>query len=454
MTNGSRQCDSLEDDVLLDLDVTAKELQKVKFRYTRSGEYERVLLSLYPDLKERLIQERRSKIDSIVLLNKYSESLPKGVSSFRAGSFNQYSDQIALYPKRRQSHGGMSNPSSTPTLPGRALPSSDMIFEMEDDEASEVSTPSKTPLDIFSPPPPVSPTVWPVSTARGKQRAVSDGNLSKSSLDPTSTSESSPNALVWEADRPFANDKLTLRDIMEQASASRLSNLTSGLNARSVSGSVAHTKLSQKERKKLQQEASLKQTSAASIIQSTTSRGSPWKIISKAKVRTPDLALSPSSPSTPQLTMRQTIANPGSKTSQPKSTIKQTPPSRPQKQTTPSSTPIVEIKSVRHTPMPIRSVNPTEFASLTDILLQQQADKLKAQGGGEKHYLADIQTEQQFQQWWELESARVQEEEKAQVQRDQKAKSRKKSNRYRGKSHANKSKERGTSTSSHSAPKP
>jgi hypothetical protein len=47
----------------------------------------------------------------------------------------------------------------------------------------------------------------------------------------------------------------------------------------------------------------------------------------------------------------------------------------------------------------------------------QQAEKIIAQGGGEKRSLADIQAEQAFQEWWDKESARVQSEESAPLRR-------------------------------------
>jgi hypothetical protein len=431
--------------------LTAKQLQKSKFHYTRSGEYEKVLLSLYPDLNDRIAQEKQAKIDSIVLLNKYSESLPKGASSFRAGSFNQYSYQTPSKPKRRRSSGGFPSPSSTPALEGNEIQPSEMIFDMEDDDTNEVAIDSKNPMNQSPLPQLTSSAKRQVAPAKGKQRAFSDSNLSEVSFESNTMDDSSFKLQVWDSDKPFENDKLTLKDIMEQASSNRSSNLTSGLTSRSVSGPATHAKVSQKERKKLQHEASINPTRVASFTAPTTSKGSPWKTISKSKPRSVDETSPAPSPSAPQLTMRQTIANPSSKTSQQKKPIKHTPPAKPEAPLTPSSTPIVEIKSVRHTPMPMRSINPTEFASLTDILSQQQADKSRARGGGEKHNLADIQTEQEFQQWWDQESARIQEEEKAQSQKDERVKSRKKPNRYRGKSHGGKPKDKVKSASNSSA---
>ena len=60
----------------------------------------------------------------------------------------------------------------------------------------------------------------------------------------------------------------------------------------------------------------------------------------------------------------------------------------------------------------------TQHVSMTDILSQQQAEKAFQQGGGEKRSLADIQAEQEFQEWWEKESARVQNEEKVKETRE------------------------------------
>lgn len=59
------------------------------------------------------------------------------------------------------------------------------------------------------------------------------------------------------------------------------------------------------------------------------------------------------------------------------------------------------------------------------------------QGGGEKRSLADIQAEQEFQEWWDAESARIQgEETKTPEKRDDKGKG------YRGRRRGGEAKRR------------
>jgi hypothetical protein len=56
--------------------------------------------------------------------------------------------------------------------------------------------------------------------------------------------------------------------------------------------------------------------------------------------------------------------------------------------------------------------------SMSDIQSQQAAEKIRIMGGGEKRSLAEIQKEQEFQEWWDKESARVQGEEKEKERKD------------------------------------
>jgi inhibitor of Bruton tyrosine kinase len=400
----------------------------------------------YPDLKERILQERQSKIDSIILLNKYAESLPKGASSFRVGSFKQHSTELLPKPKRRLSNHGSPSPSSTPILKGRSQPS-DLIFDMDDEkELSLLQNLEKTPELPVIPTLETESSFTPSKKKLGKQRASIPVETSAPEDVENSSQEISESKLPgpW-LSTTLSRPRLSMKDIMDQTSSSRSSNLTSGLTeqsnaARRSSGSNTSTKLSQKERKRLQQQAS--QNTLASPVSSPllASKASPWKIIPQPKSK----AVERSSPihatgrTTPQLTMRQTIANPGpskeTRSVETSSIPIETPgsdtPSKPAASSASAVASPVQIKSIRHVPMPARPSPSTQHLSMTDILSQQQAEKVLLQGGGEKRSLADIQAEQEFQQWWDQESARVQNEERARQSREQNRQNR--PNRRRG----------------------
>lgn len=390
------------------------------------------LFERHPELKERIALALQSKIDSIVLLNKYSVSQSNGASSFRAGSFNRYSNEpLPKPPRRRSSNHGSLSPSSTPIMKGGQHP--ELIFDMdEEEELSPLSTPSKlgglpAALARISLPSPE------MSVNRvGKQRAASEAKSELFDHDTPLTSfeaskiETSP--MTWPSPSTLSAPKLSMKDIMNQASTARPSNLSLGLSEKRLSSagnsttSIAHAKLSQKERKKQQQQAALNVLEPPPSPQALRSPSgmavSPWKNIPKPKAK----AIEQVSPiqsvgkSTPQLTMRQTISNPSASTpvkQPPSRSVTDSPQARPAppSSATPSSIPI--IKSIRHIPMePKRSLS-NQHTPLNEILSQQAAEKMIAQGGGPKRSIADIQAEQEFQEWWDKESERAQAEEKA-----------------------------------------
>jgi inhibitor of Bruton tyrosine kinase len=441
LINEIRQCDDLDDDLLEDLDHVVRRIQAERSAFTRcwSRSFEEDLFLRHPDLKSRIEKERQIKIDSIILLNKHSDSMPKGGSSFRAGSFNQFVDDQLLKFRRRLSSHGSQSPASTPLLKGQSQ-TSDFIFDMDEEhEFTPLSTPSKVLPEeaLLSPMTPLSNAQ---SKRTGKQRAVSTVDTSQTeSLVHESNLQGTPIAKSegpWHTASPLATPKLSMKDIMDQASSSRTSNLSAGLSDKSSSnrrpsGSIAYSKLSQKERKKLQQQALQNTAPPIELPPSPVVKASPWKPIpnSKAKAIDQSSPIQASGKSTPHLTMRQTIANPGpaKDVNPPKTPTKATPAlsteSQPNRSVNSTGTAMsnpspIQIKSIRHTPMPARQSLSTQHVSMMDILSQQQAEKTYIQGGGEKRSLADIQAEQEFQEWWEKESARVQDEEKAKEKRE------------------------------------
>lgn len=238
--------------------------------------------------------------------------------------------------------------------------------------------------------------------------------------------------------------KRDLKEIMAEALQSRVSNLTLGMSGRqnATTGGSFTPKLSQRERKKLQQQQL--QESLAAEQKAKEARKSPWQtpakqILSAEPPTEPGWGKVASdqvkTPPKPALTLRQTVAGvpPGSSPSQIQvrnvSSPLPTPP-RPAKpaQTIPGpqqsphlSTPTqpVVIQSIRHTPLPERSRpsytgSSSGQLSLASILLQQQAEKDEIrEAATAKHSLQEIQLEQEFQEWWDKESKRVMEAEAA-----------------------------------------
>jgi inhibitor of Bruton tyrosine kinase len=252
----------------------------------------------------------------------------------------------------------------------------------------------------------------------------------------------------------------SLRDIMAQDASlgprlDPLAKSPSNLDRRPLA-SFATTKLSQKERKK-QQQMHLQSAPEPLVAASLTpplpgTRSSPWKTVPKPKSRLNDpvdpqaQSPSPLARSPAPLTMRQTIANPASyskdssrSVSSPSvPTVSSTPrkpstdnshkPSTPRVPLTPQTTssPPIQIQSIRHTPRPRRPSFSNQAISMSDIQSQQAAEKERIMGGGEKRSLAEIQAEQEFQEWWDKESARIQNEEREQERQKRRPESSKK----------------------------
>ncbi len=246
---------------------------------------------------------------------------------------------------------------------------------------------------------------------------------------------------------------------MQQASGSQLSNLSLDLAAvSSVSKSIAAGsftgKISQKERKR-QQQVQYVTKKDCTIAPATASPAqlpsSPWlmaganpKSVSKTvSGNAPSAQPILSGPQAPHMTMRQTVAKQGTPVnekspwtgkaiSSPPST--QTPstahaprPSSSRAATTPKkpsdimsanspgfaiSDRPVAVQSVRHVPKPDKNMS-VDQRNMIDILSEQEIQKQEIRDFGSKRSLQEIQQEQEFQEWWDKESARIMEAEAA-----------------------------------------
>ena len=236
----------------------------------------------------------------------------------------------------------------------------------------------------------------------------------------------------WQAS-PQVAQKFGFRDIMEQASTSRVSGLTQSLTRTNLGPAKPVVKVSQKERKKQQQQFKGKLLDKTSDVEAQNEAPSgkitsPWQSIKLQRQASDSMParqtddLPPSTPIRPGMTMRQTVA--GARSSENVPQIK-TDRSKSVPGTTPSNKAIQPaIQSIRHTPRPARPSALDGHTSLTDILSQQAIEKTSIKDAAAKRSLEEIQQEQEFQQWWDKESARVQEEAQAPTGSNQRGKSR------------------------------
>ena len=471
---------------MLELDRVIRENQLARLPISKSGAAEAKLLEDHPELIEILERNKRAKVDFMALRSHFNEDdETKGLGTSKSKA--DLSGNGTPSPRLKASSGTAQNRSSDSTSPAlRAQRSmNDLMFPMHDlPEASlpEVSSDLVRPSSSggrksFDPessqpntPQPSLPRdeVWRV--VKGKAIVLTpmdvlpgsafgspssqplDAPLRKQSFGDNSPKDSAPGGLgVWGA-ASFTPQKLDMKDIFEQTSATRAPILKSALSQQlgSASKPVAgpSTRLSQKERKKqLQQQQQLSNlqpepaTSNETVDSSPTptSSSSAWQTahtkprVSLQDIFAGDSSSTPSGPAvSPQrrppphvpLTMRQTV--PGNAASQTKAPTPN-PPLRslssgpqnttPARQSRPSlpfasqSTPDSKLipRSIRHTSLP---VEPSLNLSMADILSQQQTEKdIIHEAATAKRSLQEIQEEQAFQEWWDQESRKVQEEE-------------------------------------------
>jgi hypothetical protein len=435
--------DELDDDLLHELNEVARENQLAYLPFARSGRAEALLFEQYPELAERIERGKRAKVDAIVLSNKYA-SADTPSASFRAQSLEEVSASPLRQRNRRRASNQTKNeaksPTLTPQLKGKSS-AADLMFEMSDGEGEDeertnnikpprfTSGQEKPGEQVIGTP--QSP--WAISVRHKVPGTMEDGFISPSSLPPSAVSGNRTPSQPW-GTAPLASAKLDLKDIMAQTSSDQPSGLALGLaKEERERARAAQPKMSQKERKRLQQ-AEL-QGVKVEAAQPAPPTVSPWQAASSyrkpsanqifapsAATSPPQQPLSQPSPqparttSTPQLTMRQTIAK-GKGKGKDKEAGGQdaSSPSRPaasERGMSVSNTPIPVPMSVRHIPLPSHSpTSPSQHLSMMEILSLQEAEKTSIRDAAAKRSLEEIQQEQEFQQWWEAESKRAIEEE-------------------------------------------
>lgn len=457
-----RSLDELEDDLLLELNQVAHDNQLAYLPFARSGRAEALLFDRYPELAERIERGRRAKIDAIVLSNKYADGDSLS-TSFRAQSLEEATTSPLRQRTRRRASKETKSPALTPALKGKSSVQ-DLMFEMSDggddddiDLHSKIKQPRFTDHDVDENQAntplgsPEAPWATHSKQIRSSLLGFDTGEdiplNSVSPLPPPAVQAARPSGQPWGA-APLSSAKLDLKNIMAQTSPSTPSNLTLGFSRKEIDqkASLSHAKMSQKERKRLQQVQQL--GTPVEKPQPIPPAVSPWQATSHRKpsnspaiVPEPQPSPKPSpqpsqAPSTPHLTMRQTIANNGAGAKQKGRRASEQAlqgasggdsPSRPrpaanERGMSVSTDPIPTPRSVRHIPLPQHSpTSPSQNMSMMEILSLQEAEKVSIRDAAAKRSLQEIQQEQEFQAWWDEESKRVIQEEEQRRRAEERA---------------------------------
>ncbi|KAF7162340.1 hypothetical protein CNMCM5623_007685 [Aspergillus felis] len=454
----------LDENLLNALDTVCHENQMTSFPVSRGRNSEAYVFEKYPELIASIQADRRRMIDSMRL-----QSRLNCLQSFEEKPRPATDDKVSTSPSVLKAKAAFLKENSdiprSPILKSRQS-TSDLMFQMDDDPMFPPADSVKGKIAIRKGRASEPPLDFPaLGTSLGDKQSFNNGsNVLRESLQSPqenvlSESPSAFKAAVLEQEKngyptspsqtPWASSAIStpkkdLKDIMSETSERRVSNLSLGMSAGRENSNNFTPKLSQKERKKLQQQQL--QEKFAAQDKAKEAPQNPWKI--STPVKSPDKPSTPfgshgndgesSQPSKfaqkPSMTLRQTVAGTPPPRSSPSATpapgqgrsvsggpqpvMKPSPqgPSAAGPSTSPKGLASAQapIKSIRHIPRPepyqtsFHSPSPNSL-SLAAILMQQQTEKDELrEAATAKHNLQDIQLEQEFQEWWDKESRRVQ----------------------------------------------
>ena len=448
------------------MDEVVQQNQLAFLPFARSGRAEADLLEQYDDLAGAIAQAQERKIDSMRLRSRLHEDEERSASlnKFRVGSWSRSSFSPLMNNTSQTSLKQGLSPAASPALVAQDA-GGELLFEMDEEKVHHRGLPSlrreptspdlqaqdlQNALEVGTPNPdaegwldskgkPLTDSVNTDASSIGNSfhrppyspSAAASRTPQSFTLAPGITSQSTP----WSAVRS-PSGRTDLKDIMAEASVSRQSNLTLAMNAAVSEQSRGIPKMSQKERKKMQKQQFLQQDepSPTPIVVAlvpkvpaltTSTPTSPWRPVRPSlrgdlsqhlSSETENAAMSTKPPvrlpGRTTMTMRQTVAGTPPVDKSQATTSKQG-RSVTDSMMTPLSKPAPpQIQSIRHTPAPATtSLSYADHSSMTDILIQQQTEKAAVKEAVAKRSLQDIQQQQEFEEWFDSESRRMQEEE-------------------------------------------
>lgn len=455
--------DDLDDDLLAELDEVVRDNQLYCLPFAKNGRAELDLHEKYPTLVGELDEDRQRRIRDLAFRAQLRDDDHKLSSSFkqRVGSLDDVMSPSPQEKGGRRSRSARNAPFSPRIHPKDS--SADLMFDMEDEDSglSGLPSPRQTPQEGLSAPvtAPASGAATPL-TMRPSTKHLQEPNEATLALTPLSSSPipqrgiqqpssnterltSSPGLQPW-ASKPLPSTKLDMREIMAQTSGPRTSSLSMSLSAQKErddsARKVSTPKVSQKERKKQQQQA-MQQAMSQSTVGASSLGGkpsSPWQVASPGprtslkdvlqddKPRSPlssPLAV-PGSPIPALSLSRQRGASPDTRFAGQARSNSNLTPTKPQRKpstsgpTRPPLQPQASASSplVPHSRSYISSAataEPSLQLSMADIIGQQKREQDLIKEAVAKRSLQEIQEEQAFQEWWDLESKRLIEEEAA-----------------------------------------
>ena len=453
--------DNLEEDLLLKLDEVVRANQLNCLPFAKSGRAELELHERHPSLAGDIDEERQRRVRDMTFRSNLKDDDNRLSTSFRhrVGSLDDLLSSSPSQDKVRRISKVARNAPFSPSI--RPKDSTvDLMFDMDDE-------------DPLAPESPESPVLKPVFDLTSPRTGASTPKATWDEIDPDvilderqssipSSLPKTPAGLGIQnggATPPFAtatktwsspalpSSKLDMREIMAQASSSRTSNLSMSLSAQKVRDENAKAealikasapKLSQKERKKQQQQA-LQQAMAQpqGILDKAEGKpSSPWQVATSGpktnlkevlnETKTSPLSQLTKPLGSPipmkSLTPRRTASPDTRFAGQSRSNSSSNLAMVQQSSSAGPSKTLYQPQAAKSSPLVPHSKSYTAPAakaelslqlSMADIIGQQRREQEVIKEAVAKRSLQEIQEEQAFQEWWDQESKRAQEEEAA-----------------------------------------
>jgi alpha-tubulin suppressor-like RCC1 family protein len=446
--------DDLDEGLLVELDQVVRGNQIAQFPFARSGRAAKLLHEHYPELAGDIDEERQRRVKEMAFKLTQRDDEKRPVPSSR-GRYGSLDESLSPFPDRvrKVSKVGQNEPFSPDLRPKQSH--NDLMFDMDDEDVSLIDSPSaragrRADRQVSA--------SLALASSPGDELSASP-QLPRSQrtvpLRDTVAEQSTPtkSGTPWKSS-PLPTTKLDLREVFNPGSPLHQSGISSGLAAQKLKDNSvskpAQARMSQKERKRQQQALT-----AVSLAGSQTalsgpgaqapkeSQPSPWNIASvkgrapatltptgslpqAAPVAKPLLAAESSSqpvsrrtaspdtrfsgqsraPSSTAIPTSSRAAAQGSTPPGPKPTPSS---SNPSSSTQTPSKPLVPHSKSYITRPP--KDEPLLGLSMADIIEQEQREREIVKEAVAKRSLQEIQEEQAFQEWWDAESRRTQEEE-------------------------------------------
>lgn len=418
--------DDLDEDLLLELDEVVRGNQLNCLPFAKSGRADASLHERHPSLAGDIDEERRRRLRDMTFRNNLSNDESRLSSSFRTrvGSLDDLVSASPSQEKARRKSKAVRNAPFSPSIRPKDS-SMDLMFDMDDEDplapASPPSPASKPAYDLTS----TSATGAPSSTWNERDFRDDSSSLPSRFTGLGTQDGGGTPPSTWKA---LPSSKLDMREIMNQAATNQVSTLSISLSDQKAKNETPNkpstAKLSQKERKKQQQQAL--RHPQITVDKADAKPSSPWQVAptgSKTSLkdvlgenRALPLAVSPSpsQPLTPRRTASPDTRFPGQQRSAPAKIPKPSPTTSPR--------PIYQAQAISSSPLVPHSksynastakAEPSLQLSMADIIGQQRREQEVIKEAVAKRSLQEIQQEQAFQEWWDQESRRAQEEEAA-----------------------------------------